>query len=275
MTSANPSPLIIHADQEHSGIRMVIFISLFIGFILSFQIAAWLLNALAPPDVQDYTTFLACIGAIPLTLLMLWGLENLLKRVWHSGLSLELDRRGITVHDRRPPAAAGRQSGGLPSADETPAAGEPAILWAANLSQLNWYFKLSGYPRGGRERRASAKWLCLATELNQDGARLNVYAFMSPERAARCIDDPALAFRRLNPAEVYDTSVRSRFGPPSRPEIPNALLHSKDGRHWLAERRRWEYGVELAPQDFTALISFAQANMRPTAADDALSIPAS
>lgn len=264
MSAAPPAAVTIHADQEHSGLRLVIFVALFVGFFLGFQLMVWLLSTLAPAAVQDYTTFLACVGAIPLALLMIWALERWLKRVWHSGLSLVLDWQGITVNDRRQPPA-GDEPGDAqrPTTQVSEGVKGPAITWAGNMSQLNWYFRLSGYPRGGRERRVSNKWLCLATELNQDGAKLNVYAFLSPERAAALIDDPRLAFRRLNPAEVYDSSMRSRFTPPTRPAIPNNLLHSKDGRHWLAERRRWEYGIELAPQDFITLVTYVQTHRRP------------
>ncbi|WP_374686232.1 hypothetical protein [Promineifilum sp.] len=260
MSAAPKDPVVLHADQEHGGIRLTIFVALFLGFLLGFRVIAWLLERFAPPPVADYTTFLACVGAVPLALLMIWGLERLLKRYWHSGLSLELDDRGITVHDRR--------RGQAPV--ETEFLGRnlvsgPALLWSANLSQLNWYFMLSGYPRGGRERRMPAKWFCVATELyNPDdeqggGGRLNVYAFMPPDKAAAWIENPRHAFVRLNPVEIYDTSVRSRIGPPSRPAIPNSLLHAKEGRHWLAERRRWEYGIELTPDDFAVLMNYAQA----------------
>lgn len=256
MSAAPQGPIIIHADEEHGGIRLVVFISLFIGYLLGFQLVRWLLTTLAPPSIRDYTTFLACIGALPLAVLIIWALENLLKRIWHSGLSLELNSHGILARDTR--------AGGVDTQrSNDPRGDEPAIQWDGNPSQLNWYFRLSGYPRGGRERRMPSKWLCLATEFHQDGARLNVYAFMPPERATPLIENPRHGFHRVNPAVVYATSVRSRFGPPSRPTISNELLHSKDGRYWLAERRRWEYGIELSARDFLLLIDYAQARMRP------------
>lgn len=256
MSPLEREPVVLHADQEHGGIRLVIFLALFLAYFIGFQIVLWLLNTLAPEPLRDYTFFLSCIGALPLAVLFIWLLENLLKRIWHSGLSLELDRRGITVNDRRRDVA---PSPLLAAGDREP--GQPAITWTGNLTQLNWYFRLSGYPRGGRERRVSAKWLCLATELHQDGSRLNVFTFAPPDAAEAWIDNARLAFHRLNPAEIYDTSMRSRIGPPSRPTIPNPLLHSKDGRYWLAERRRWEYGVELTPADFATLMHYVQAGM--------------
>jgi hypothetical protein len=274
--------IILHADQEHSGLRLVIFAALFVGLVPGFILVRWLIDTLAPPAVQDYAIFLSCVGAVPLALLLIWGLEKLLKRVWRSGLSLELNERGIVVYDRRGEGARGqglgaREERNSPANDASSLAPSPyplapAISWYGNLSQINWYFRLSGYPRAGQERRAPAKWLCLATELHQDGARLNVYTLMSPERAAALIDNPRLAFQRLNPADLYDHSARTRIGPPSRPAIPNAVLHSKDGRYWLAERRRWEYGVELTPDDFTTLMDYAQAHVRPGVASEPISI---
>lgn len=241
------SPVVLHADQEHSGIRITIFAALFVGFFIGFRLVAWLLEMLAPPGLLDYVTFLACVGAVPVALLFIWGLEKVLKRVWHSGLSITLDGRGLYVEDRRAGATAAQ------------AADRPALVWSEHLGQLNWYFRLSGYPRGGRERRVPAKWLCLATELQQDDARLSVFTFMPPNAAERWTGDPKQGFHILNPAEAYDRSVRSRIGPPSRPTLSNRLLQSKDGRYWLAERRRWEYGIELTPDDFATLMAHAAA----------------
>lgn len=246
MSATAQSPVILHADQEHGGLRMAIFVALFVGLLVGFLLVAWLLRMLAPPTLLDYTYFLACVGAIPVALLFIWGLEKILKRSWHSGLSIILDDRGLTVEDRR---------GGM--AAQPP--DRPALLWSEHLAQLNWYFRLSGYPRGGRERRIPAKWLCLATELQQNEARLNVFAFMPPAEAERWTGDPRQGFHILNPAEAYEHSVRSRIGPPTRPTLSNRLLQSKDGRHWLAERRRWEYGVELTPDDFATLMTYAAA----------------
>ncbi len=241
MFASTPNSIVLHADQEHSGIRMAIFLSLFAALFIGFLVARWLLITLAPPTIQDYAIFLACVGAVPLALLFIWGLEKALKRVWHSGLSLVLDGRGLSVHDRRDGAVV----------DPTAA---PVFLWAANMGQLNWYFRLSGYPRGGRERRASAKWLCLATELQQDDARLSIFTFMSPDAARPWTDDPRQGYHIINAAELYDRSARSRIGPPTRPTIPHRLLQTKDARYWLAERRRWEFGIELTPDDFATLL---------------------
>jgi len=247
MLAGESSPVVLHADQEHGGIRFVIFIVLFVALFVGFQLIARLLQFIAPATLLDYTTFLACAGSVPFALLVIWGLEKILKRYWHSGLSFILDENGLIVDDSRDKSLV---------LNSQPTA--PAFVWSQNLTLLKWYFKLAGYPRGGRERRVPVKWLCLAAELLQDDSRLNVFTFMPPDEAARWIDDPHQGFQRINQAELYQNSIRSRVGPPSRPTLPNELLHSKEGRYWLAERRRWQYGIELSPEDFTTLLVYAQ-----------------
>lgn len=260
MSDAAKSPVVLHADQEHGGIRVAIFILLFLALFVGFQLIVWLLEAFAPANLVDYTTFLACAGAFPFALLIIWGAEKILKRYWHSGLRFILDENGLTVDDRRDKKR---------SANNPP--DPPAFMWSQNLTFLKWYFKLAGYPRGGRERRVPAKWLCLAAELLQEDSRLNVFTFMPPDEAAKWIDDPHHGFQRINQAELYQNSIRSRVGPPSRPTLPNELLHSKEGRYWLAERRRWQFGIELSPEDFVTLLKFAQpaAELQPMTTKDA------
>lgn len=223
---------------------MAIFVALFVGLLLGFLVISRLLHALAPAAWLDYAIFLSCVGAIPVALLLIWGLERLLKRTWHSGLAISLDGRGLYVDDRR--------DGGRPQSVDV-----PAMTWAANMSVLKWAFRLGGYPRGGRERFVSAKWVCLAAELQQDEARLSVYTFAPPEVAAEMTGNPRNGFHVLNMAELYATSMRTRVGPPERPSIPQRLLQSKEARYWLAERRRWEFGIELKLDDFNTLLRHA------------------
>lgn len=244
-------PVVLHADQEHSGIRLVVFIGLFIGLLIGFQLVSWLLDAVAPDGWQDYSVFLSCAGSLPIALLFIWVLEKILKRVWHSGLGIALDDRGLYVHDQR---------------GETPVqpSSEPAMKWSNNMGQLRWYFRLSGYPRGGRERRVPAKWLCLAAELQEDESRLSVYTFMPPDKADAWTQNPKETFRIIDPAELYKSSTRTRFGPPERPNLPTHLLQTKEARYWLAERRRWEYGIELTPEDFATLLDYASRGASPS-----------
>ncbi|HEY1409451.1 MAG TPA: hypothetical protein VF434_10935 [Promineifilum sp.] len=248
MAAVESAPIVLHADKEHSGIRVTIFVTLFLAYLLFFQLLIWSLERFAPPSLVDYSVFLACFGAAPFALLVIWALEKYLKRVWHSGLSISLNQQGMSILHRR-------------QAPQDVEAEEPAISWAETFNQISWYFRLSGYPRGGRERRLPAKWLCLATEFQQNDSRLNVFTFMPPAQAELWTREPANEFRLINPAELYENSFRSRIGPPSRPDIPNRLLQSKEGRHWLAERRRWEDGIELAPEDFDTLMRFTKMHL--------------
>ena len=253
MVAPQQDPIVLYAEQEHSGIRLTIFVTLFVGLLAGFRLINVSLEAFAPRSVVDYAVFLSCAGSIPFALLIIWALEKVLKRYWHSGLSLILDRRGLTIHDRRDNKKA------LPAT-------EPAMLWAANMSQLRWFFKVSGYARGGRERRISAKWFCLAAELQQDESRLSVFTFMSPESAAVWTSNPKKGFHSINLAEIHDSSVRSRMGPPTRPTLPQHVLQTKEARYWLAERRRWEFGIELSLADFETLLRTAdQATADPVA----------
>lgn len=244
MSAPQRTPITLHADPDHTGIRVVIFVALFVGLLAGFWLVSRLLRAIAPAEWLDYAVFLSCVGAIPVALLLIWGLERLLKRVWHSGLSISLDGRGLYVDDRR--------DGARPAPADV-----PAMTWTANMSVLKWAFRLGGYPRGGRERFVSAKWMCLAAELQQDEARLSVYTFAPPEVAAEVTGNGRNGFHVLNLAELYTTSMRQRVGPPERPSIPQRLLQSKDARYWLAERRRWEFGIELKLDDFNTLLRHA------------------
>lgn len=256
-TATSPDPrTVLYAEQEHGGIRMAVFLTLFAAYVVGFVLISWLLRTFAPQPVADYGTFLACVGAVPLALLAIWLTENALKNVWHSGLTVQLDPAGVYVEDTR--------DGGQPLGPTDP----PVIRWDVPFGQLNWYFRLSGYPRGGRERRVSAKWLCVCTELQQDDNRLSVFAFMPPEEAAVWTEGAATkaSFHVLNLAEVSDRGLRSRVGPPSRPSIPTSLLHSKDGRYWLAERRRWEMGIELTAEDFAQVMVETQQAQAATSA---------
>ncbi len=252
---AGKAPVVMHADQEHGGIRLAVFFALFVGFLIGFRLVLFLLEAFAPPVLLDYAIFLSCVGAAPVALLIIWIVEKVLKRVWPSGISLVLDERGIQVHDRRDKRE--RDESSSAQIDTGSAAATPAISWTENLGQLSWYFRLSGYARGGRERRIPGKWYCLATELQQNELRLGVFTFLPPDATHDLVSQPGRHFQSLNLAELYQDRTRLRVGPPSRPALSDKLLQSREARYWLAERRRWEYGLELTPKDFTTLLDYA------------------
>lgn len=236
MTSSQTHPTILHADQEHAGLRTAVFVSLFVFLVASFLGIQALLTALG---AVDYAFIASCGGALPVALGIVWGIEKLLKRYWPSGRSVTLTHNGIQL--------------------QTEEAAQWEITRAHEPTALFWYFDLRGWQRGGRERRVPRTWLCLAVELKSGKKEAVVYTFL-PKNVARTwlAREDGLHFHEIYPREVYDNSLRSRMGGPSRPEIPAAVLTGKDGNYWLAERRRWTEGFELPPQEFEQFMNHIQ-----------------
>ena len=240
MTARTSSATVLHADQEHGGLRAAVIVLMLLGIILGYFLISALLRAITG-EAPDYGFVFACGGAILVGVAVAWITEQVMKRVWPSGRRLVLDETGIRASD----------------IGET----EQALTWSENLTSIHWFFRLSGYPRGGRERRVPKNWLCLATQLQQDEERLVIYTYMPSGRAAGWTENNHKAaphFQRIFPVEVYDTSFRARFGPPARPELPARVLTGKHGKYWLAERRRWNEGFELPPREYAIFLDFVQ-----------------
>ena len=238
MTTSIRSPIILHADPEHDGLRAFI-VLLLVGMLVGgFFIIQSLLNAFQL--LQDFTVFFSCIGTLIIAPAIAWVIEQGLKRYWHSG-------RHLTLHETHIQAT-------------NPKGKTSVVAWSDNFVTLKWFFHLNSYPRGGRERRIPNKWICLACQLRQEESRIVAYTYMPPKKAMTLIEGQIkeTQFHEINPTDVYDTSFRMRLTPPSRPEIPTKILSSKDGRYWLAERRRWQEGYELLPKDFVTLIHAVQ-----------------
>lgn len=234
-------PVVLHADPEHSGLRTAVTLILLAGMAAGYGIVYQILQRVA--GTADYATFLSCIGGVVIALGAAYGAELLMKRSWHSGRTVTLAGDGITTR--------------------TETGENQQFFWGENLSLINWFFHLRGYARGGRERRVPDKWVCLACQVQQNENRFIVYTYLPPQKAESWITESPRSltkFHQIFPVQVYDTSVRSRLGPPTRPEIPAAVLTGKDGRYWLAERRRWTDGFELTPQDFEKFIQVVQAH---------------
>jgi hypothetical protein len=227
-----PSPLVLHADQEHSGLRTAVILLLFVCIALFFTLLNTLWPEIAPRRLVDFTFVIACAGSLVLALAAVWGIEQGLKRVWHSGRVLTLDENGIQVQDMDLPPY--------------------ALSWNGNMNQLYWRFVLKGYKRGGRERRVPEKWVCLAMQVQEGENRVIAYTYIAPKKAEEVMTQYGrVHFHEIYPADVYATDARSRFSIPSRPEkIPADVLAGKDGKQWLAEQRRWLEGFELTNKDF-------------------------
>jgi hypothetical protein len=234
MTLSSSNLIVLHADQEHAGLRTTLLALLVVANGVGFLMLSTVLQEVVPES--GYIGLISCIGALPLALAAVWVTERGLKRVWHSGRKISIDENGIQAKDRN--------------------RWQKQFSWSGNLTHLKWHFQLSGYPRGGSERRFPKRWLCLACQLQQNDVRLVVFSYLKPKQAAELMEGNLtdLRFHQIVPAEAYGGSVRARLGPPSRPIIPTSLLAGKDGRYWLAERLRWQEGFELTPADFETFV---------------------
>ncbi len=219
-------------------------ISLIVALWLSFVALRALITQIWP--ASDYIGLLSCVGSFPPALFLIWFVERTLKRVWHSGNSLTIDEMGIH-------AKGGNQ-------------GEQFLSWSPNMTNLNWFFQLKGFQRGGHERRVPKQWLCLACQLQLDEERIVAYSFLNRQIAERLVTNSRAGqrFHEIFPADVHRSSLASRVGPPVRPEIPTEVLAGSDGRYWLAERRRWFEGFELTPEDFEILMNNVHSRLQVT-----------
>ena len=235
--SSIKTPITLHADQEHDGLRTAVIFILIALFFASY----WLVNALLGLDalasVRDYAVSVSCVLGVIVALIATSVVEKLLKRYWPSGRSITLDDDGFQAQFRRQNPLHFQSNG--------------------SMTRLNWSFNLSGYRRGGREKRLPAKWMCLACQLQQDDQRLIVYSYMPPRNAAVWLNESNPAkFQSIDLAEVADKSFSARVKMPIRPEITNEMLTGKDGRYWLAERNRWDSGLELTQEDFATFMQY-------------------
>jgi hypothetical protein len=239
MDSLKSETIVLQADQEHSGIRGVVLLGMVVAVWLSFVLLRALLSMLVPSS--DYVGLFSCLASLPVALAAVWAGEQGLKRVWPSGRSITFSQDGVTA------VAKGEE--------------EVSIGWSEETRLTRWYFQLSGYQRGGHERRVPKGWLCLACQIQLDEKRIIAYSYLPKKKASMLLSGGSDShdFRRLNPSDVYESSVRSRLGPPSRPTIPTSVLAGKDGRFWLAERRRWIEGFELTSADFGQLMKIVMA----------------
>ena len=240
MMSSQTHSTVLLADQEHARLRTAVFILLFTMLGLAFFGIRALLGALSANGLPDYTFAISCGGAFPVALAIVWVAERVMKRYWPSGRSVTLTNDGIQVQ----------------ADDDTPV----QLNQSSDVIPLFWHFDLRGWQRGGRERRVPRNWLCLAVELKAGKKRTIIYTYASKQKAQTWLaaDSNKIQFHEISPREVYDNSIRSRLSGPSRPEIPAAVLSGKDGRYWLAERRRWTEGFELPPKEFEAFMHHVQ-----------------
>ena len=248
MGQTMPNPLILNAEQEHTRLRLAVVLLLGLTFILLFTLIRALLQT-GPETLASFSLTLACLLATPLALGIVWGIEQWLKRVWPSGYRLVLDEAGLVV--------------------EQPEREAVRFARGEGVNYLGWFFKLRGYKRGGRERRAPESWCCLACQVQQADQILIVYAYAPAKQAEAIAQTYAGPFRfhAITPADVYgQKGLAGRLQAPTRPEsFPAQILSGKDGRYWLAEQRRWREGLELPPKEFSLFLNYLQSGLLPVA----------
>ncbi len=243
MMSSDNNSIVLHADQEHTGLRTAVFVLLFVTLVLAYFAIRGLIAALSPEGVPDFTFAMACGAAFPIALGIVWLAEKLMKQYWPSGRSVILTNDGFETQTK---------------------AGKVVRLNRSNgIVPLFWTFALKGWQRGGRERRVPRNWVCLAVQIKAGKKQAIVYTYLPENKAQKWlnINDGQLTFHEIFPKEIYDNSMRSRLSGPSRPEVPAAVLTGKSGPYWLGERRRWQEGFELSPKDFAQFMEHLQTQL--------------
>ena len=231
----------LHADQEHTGIRVAVVLVLVAAFALTFILASSALNALPEGGVGGFALPISCVIGLLVALGIAAVAEHLLKQRWHSGRGLVMDEHGIEAQ----------------LADDS----SISLGWDKRMAATKWYFSLKGYPRGGRERRVPASWLCLGCQLQQDEHRLVVFGFLPRTKAESLLEDGD--FHEIRPAELYDLGpFRRRLASTDRPKLPASLLTGKGGPYWLAEKRRWASGLELTAEDLAIFIEIVDSHVK-------------
>ncbi|MFN2190086.1 MAG: hypothetical protein ACK2T3_15075 [Candidatus Promineifilaceae bacterium] len=233
MDSADSSLITLNADPEHGGVRFAVIAALIVAFIACFALLATIIRSFQDSIISDFWVSLSCAGALPLAIGAAGLSEYFAKRYWLSGRSISLSSEGMLVADN--PGA------------------EVFYDWNGFMALTKWYFQLSGYRRGGRERRIPSKWYCLCCQVQQDEHRFVAYTYSPKEKAESFLEGSRV--EELRPGEFESSSLFRRwFSPPNRPEIPTKILAGKQGHFWLAEKRRWSQGMEFETSDFQALI---------------------
>ena len=239
MSTDQQSPIILQANQEHTGIRVAVILVLagaFVGFFLGFNLILDSVDSL----IAEFSLSLSCVLALALALGLAAFTERRLKRNWPSGQRLELSKGGLVA---------------------TKVDGETvSIDWSTRIIALKWYFSIRGYALGGRERRLPKNYYCLALQLQQDEDRFVVHSYFPKSSVTGLVEGKE--FLEIKPAEYYKGgAVRRWIGSTDRPKIPTSVLAGREGLYWIAERRRWTEGLELDASDFQTFLNMVEENL--------------
>ena len=235
---------ILHGDPEHDRLQKAVPLL----FILSFAVVLLLLLLVMPQlfggDWGQWVILSSCL-AVPAGLLLMKLADNVLKRVWRSGHAVSVADSKLTVTDT--------------------AAEQDLVFDLAETYRITpWNFEFGPYARFGRERQIKDGWYCFALQLTQEKQKYIACTFVSPKQGESWKQEYP-EFYQLDMTEIYETGLTSRvvqFRQPSgRPDLPSGLVSSEAGPFWLAERSRWQQGVEYTPEDFSTLFEFLQARL--------------
>ncbi len=237
--------IILRADKEHKGIEVLVPLCMFFSGILFFL----LIDSVVLRPMLDGTDWDGFRGLFRVVLSVILGvligavLELLLKRVWPSGRFLRVDAEGV-------PAVAKAQT-------------TVRIDWDKRVNLLRWRFLMTGYSRGGRERRVTNGHLMMAVRLLQDEKEIIAHCYFSAKQAQQT---PGYGrFVGIDMAALFDKGILKRLGRPGRPMIGKELLAGQQRQVWLAEKTRWALGFELEPADFSTFVEALKRHAGPAA----------
>jgi hypothetical protein len=236
MNQKPQSSIVLHANKEHAGVRFVVLLSLataFIALLLGFNL--WLSNL--DTDIANYSLAISCVISLLLALGFGALVEYWLKRNWPSGQNVVLGKDGL----------AATLSGGR----------EVTIGWSRRFNLLKWHFAVSGYARGGRERRVPKNYHCLAIQVQQDDQRFIVHAFLPQNKMTPLISEGNAV--EIKPGDyAKGGAIRRWAGSTDRPKIPTSVLAGREGPYWIAERRRWAEGLEMEARDLETFLGIIE-----------------
>lgn len=222
MSDLSIPPTHITVDAEHIGIRTVLPILAFVGFVggivFGRLIASAIDEALSPTCISASLAIAGAIGMIQVG-------DKLLKRVWSSGRYLDLDEQRLTlVNTRR----------------KTPE--QQSISWQQPFQVQAWYFVVPT-----RKSRVPKGWFCASIRLNQSQNDYIVYAFLQPDEALQHIASFHEWFVSLKPkkgrAELSSTDPR---------------WAAQQERYRRLENQRWQDGAEIDAESFYLILQFVQ-----------------
>jgi hypothetical protein len=144
-------------DANHIGVRLSVILGCVAGFVLAVSVVIPLLSStLGMSGLIEVLIYVAGI------LFTIWAIgfttERIVKHIWPSGKSIELDSEGLSLINRQRVIA---------------------ITWSRVTSILRWQFKISSnrtwVPKG---------WHCVAAQVADGDSTISIFAVLSPADAS-------------------------------------------------------------------------------------------